>query len=91
MSLSHLTALSAQTLSQILELQRFSTLPGSPSPPASLLTQITRNMGTLRTGILDMEDDSTARDEVRPMREQWGRMRKMVGEDMGIERYVWFA
>jgi syntaxin 8 len=88
MSLSHLTALSAQTLSQILELQRFSTLPGSPSPPASLLAQITRNMGTLRTGILGMEVDTTGRDEVRPMREQWERMRKMVGEDMGIERYA---
>jgi len=42
-------------------------------------------MGTLRAGILDMEVDPTAREEVRPMREQWGRMRKMVGEDMGIE------
>lgn len=86
MSLSHLTALSAQTLQQALELQRFSTLPGSPSPPASLIAQITRNMGSLRTGILDMEVDAKGRDEVRPLREQWERMRKMVEEQTNIER-----
>ncbi|KAF8598867.1 syntaxin-like protein [Ceratobasidium sp. AG-I] len=85
MSLSHLTALSAQTLSQALELQRFSTLPGSPSPPATLLAQISRNMGTLRTGILDIEVNAKGRDEVRPLREQWERMRRMVGDDAGIE------
>lgn len=85
MSLSHLTALSAQTLQQALELQRFSTLPGSPSPPASLVAQITRNMGSLRTGILDMEVDAKGRDEVRPLREQWERMRKMVEEQTNIE------
>ncbi|KAG8705042.1 hypothetical protein FRC08_001886 [Ceratobasidium sp. 394] len=85
MSLSHLTALSAQTLSQILELQRFSTLPGSPSPPASLVTQITKNMGALRTSILSMEVNPAGRDEVKPMREQWERMRSMVGNDVDIE------
>lgn len=85
MSLSHLTALSAQTLSQILELQRFSTLPGSPSPPSSLLGHIARNMGALRTGILDMEADAKGREEARPMRDQWERMRNMVGTDMSIE------
>ncbi|KAG9100777.1 hypothetical protein FS749_012891 [Ceratobasidium sp. UAMH 11750] len=85
MSLSHLTALSAQTLSQILELQRFSTLPGSPSPPASLVTQIAKNMGALRTSILNMEVNPAGRDEVKPMREQWERMRSMVGNDVDIE------
>jgi hypothetical protein len=86
MSLSHLTALSAQTLSQALELQRFSTLPGSPTLPASLITQITRNMGSLRIGILDMEADTQGREEVRPLREQWERMRKMVEGQASIER-----
>ncbi|KAG9083373.1 hypothetical protein FRC07_013927, partial [Ceratobasidium sp. 392] len=85
MSLSHLTALSAQTLSQILELQRFSTLPGSPSPPASLVGQITRNMGALRTGILDMEGDAKGREDAKPMRDQWERMRGMAGNDLDIE------
>ncbi|QRV78488.1 SNARE complex subunit [Ceratobasidium sp. AG-Ba] len=85
MSLSHLTALSAQTLSQILELQRFSTLPGSPSPPPSLVSQITRSMGALRTGILDIEVNAKGREEARPMRDQWERMRNMVGSDVDIE------
>ncbi|KAG8742972.1 hypothetical protein FRC10_000594 [Ceratobasidium sp. 414] len=85
MSLSHLTALSAQTLSQILELQRFSTLPGSPPPAASLVTQITRNMAALRTSILNMEVNPEGRDEVKPMREQWERMRGMIGNDVDIE------
>ncbi|CAE6397777.1 unnamed protein product [Rhizoctonia solani] len=85
MSLSHLTALSAQTLSQTLELQRFSTLPGSPSPPPSLITQITRNMDSLRTSILDMEVEAKGREEVRPLREQWERMRKMVEDQVNID------
>ncbi|CAE7108102.1 unnamed protein product [Rhizoctonia solani] len=85
MSLSHLTALSAQTLSQALELQRFSTLPGSPAPPPSLTTQITRNMDSLRTSILDMEVEAKGREEVRPLREQWERMRKMVEDQVDID------
>ncbi|ELU39775.1 SNARE domain-containing protein [Rhizoctonia solani AG-1 IA] len=88
MSLSHLTALSAQTLSQTLELQRFSTLPGSPSPPPSLITQITRNMDSLRTSILDMEVEAKGREEVRPLREQWERMRKMVEDQVNIDGSV---
>ncbi|CEL53532.1 syntaxin-like protein [Rhizoctonia solani AG-1 IB] len=85
MSLSHLTALSAQTLSQTLELQRFSTLPGSPTPPGSLITQITRNMDSLRTSILDMEVEAKGREEVRPLREQWERMRKTVEDQVAID------
>lgn len=84
MSLSRLTALSAQTLAQTLELQRFSTLPGPPAPPTSLIAQITRNMGSLRTGILEMEVSAQGREEVRPLREQWERMRKMVEEQIDI-------
>ncbi|KAG8715413.1 hypothetical protein FRC09_016644 [Ceratobasidium sp. 395] len=42
-------------------------------------------MGALRTGILDMEGDAKGRDEARPMREQWERMKGMVANDIEIE------
>ncbi|CAE6422021.1 unnamed protein product [Rhizoctonia solani] len=69
----------------IYKLRRFSTLPGSPAPPPSLITQITRNMDSLRTSILDMEVEAKGREEVRPLREQWERMRKMVEGQVNID------
>ncbi|CAE6437756.1 syntaxin 8 [Rhizoctonia solani AG-1 IB] len=42
-------------------------------------------MDSLRTSILDMEVEAKGREEVRPLREQWERMRKTVEDQVAID------
>jgi hypothetical protein len=88
MSLPKLTSLSTQTLSLLLERQRFQSIPFSTSPlqsspPQTLhLAQITKNLNQLRTGILELEQKESGSEEVVGLlRNQYERMRAMLGTD----------
>lgn len=92
-SLPRLTSLSTQTLTLLLERQRLQALSGSAessvSLPSSSLAQITRNLTQLRAGIHELEDQqhhgnggtSANAEASKLLREQFGRMREMMGGD----------
>ncbi|KAF8528402.1 syntaxin-like protein [Hysterangium stoloniferum] len=83
-TLPRLTSLSTQTLTLLLERQRLQSLAGSElsvSLPSSSLAQITRNLGQLRTGIYGFEGQNGNPDAVRALRDQYDRMRDMLGVD----------
>ncbi|KAF7303764.1 t-SNARE coiled-coil-like proteiny domain-containing protein [Mycena indigotica] len=92
MSLAKLTSISTQTLSLLLERQRFQTLPSyssdsTPNAPNNLhLPQIAQNLNALRTGILSLEAKEGRSDAVTLLRNQHERMRGMLGpgEDAGV-------
>jgi len=85
MSLAKLTSLSTQTLSLLFERQRLQTLPSfsADSNGASLhLSQITRNLERLRSGVLELEEKEGQQTEaVVLLRSQFERMRGMLGGD----------
>ncbi|TFK47383.1 hypothetical protein OE88DRAFT_1666127 [Heliocybe sulcata] len=84
MSLAKLTSLSTQTLSLLLERQRLQTLFTSPSSAPNhngKLHQITRNLGQLRSGVLELEEKEGRTEAVRLLKSQYERMRGMLGED----------
>jgi syntaxin 8 len=103
MSLAKLTSLSTQTLSLLLERQRLQSIPQFQTSTATSSTsnlhlpQIKRNLNQLREGILNLESKDTAGtagggrgggEAVGLLRNQYGRMRAMLGEDaeaLGIE------
>ncbi|KAI0051543.1 hypothetical protein FA95DRAFT_1485286 [Auriscalpium vulgare] len=93
MSLPKLTALSTQTLSLLLERQRLSTLApvgGQATSNTLHLPQITRNLKQLRSGILDLEVKDGRSEAVVLMRNQYERMRGMLGFDAdkhGLESF----
>ncbi|KAF7419380.1 hypothetical protein PC9H_001968 [Pleurotus ostreatus] len=89
MSLAKLTSTSTQTLSLLLERQRLQTFPAfSASSDAASdplhLPQIRKNMGQLRAGILDMEAKEGRTQSAQLLRNQYGRMRAMLGNDAGL-------
>lgn len=89
MSLAKLTSTSTQTLSLLLERQRLQTFPAfSASPDAASdplhLPQIRKNMDQLRAGILDMEAKEGRTQSAQLLRNQYGRMRAMLGNDAGL-------
>ncbi|KAF4566303.1 hypothetical protein EYR36_011721 [Pleurotus pulmonarius] len=89
MSLARLTSTSTQTLSLLLERQRLQTFPAfSASPDAASdplhLPQIRKNMGQLRAGILEMEAKEGRTQSAQLLRNQYGRMRAMLGNDAGL-------
>jgi syntaxin 8 len=87
MSAGRLSSISSQTLSQVLERQRLQSL--SQPAPSSQLAQITRNLNLLRNGIAELESNEEV-NAARPLREQWERMRKMLGaEGESLERYLY--
>ena len=96
MSLAKLTSLSTQTLSLLLERQRLQSISqfqsSSNSSSSNLhLPQITRNLHQLRKGILELESNNGAgsAEAAGLLRNQYGRMRSMLGvdaESLGIER-----
>ncbi|KAH8110950.1 hypothetical protein DFH11DRAFT_729191 [Phellopilus nigrolimitatus] len=80
MSLAKLTSLSTQTLSLLLERQRFQTM--AQPPPASTTQHIVRNLDQLRAGILELEAKEGKRTEASGLlRNQFTRMRTMLGND----------
>jgi len=94
MSLQKLTALSTQTLSLLLERQRLQNIssPGRSSPAISStlhLPQITRNLNQLRTGILELESSDGESEAVEVLKNQYDKMRSMLGVDgQQLERCV---
>ena len=97
MSLAKLTSLSTQTLSALLERQRL------PNPPQSSTQAIIRNLNQLRVGILaleskldleqgtdgDVKGKGSEREAVGLLRNQFGRMRGMLGDAAeAVEVYV---
>lgn len=95
MSLAKLTSLSTQTLSLLLERQRLQSLPqfqsGTQSQSNLHLPQISRNLNALRTGILALEKSGGGGEAAGLLRNQYGRMRSMLGgdaeaESLGIQR-----
>ncbi|EDQ99814.1 syntaxin-like protein [Laccaria bicolor S238N-H82] len=87
MSLAKLTSVSTKTLSLLLERQRLQTLPSFSSPqdqPPKTntlhLAQIKRNLTQLRTGILDLEAKEGPSEAVGLLRNQYDRMRDMLGD-----------
>lgn len=87
MSLAKLTSVSTKTLSLLLERQRLQTLPSFSSPqeqPSKAntlhITQIKRNLSQLRTGILDLEAKEGPSEAVGLLRNQYDRMRDMLGD-----------
>jgi syntaxin 8 len=53
------------------------------------LPQITRNMNQLHSGILALEAEGTNSEAVSLLKNQYGRMRGMLGSDMeGVPRLV---
>jgi hypothetical protein len=78
---NRLSSLSTRTLVQVIERKRLSAFPGAPLP-ASQLSQITRNLETLREGITSAEREGPEQVQaVTTLRQQWERMRDMLGEE----------
>ncbi|KAF8664125.1 hypothetical protein AX16_000815 [Volvariella volvacea WC 439] len=81
MSLGRLTSLSTQTLSLLLERQRFQTLPtsqGSTGTNTLHLPQIEKNLSSLRIGILELEGKDGRSEAVQLLRDQYDRMKGML-------------
>lgn len=88
---ARLSQLSSRTLSLVLERQRLASFSPGGTLPTSQLTQITRNLTQLRDGILEQEESFgyEAVDPLKQVRQQWSRMRAMLGEDgLSIDRCV---
>ncbi|KAF8234513.1 hypothetical protein L208DRAFT_828805 [Tricholoma matsutake] len=93
MSLPKLTSLSTQTLSLLLERQRLQTLPSYSSSTTdaqstqsqSHLSQISQNLNRLRTGILEVEAKEGRSEAIGLLRNQYERMRDMLGEKGNIQ------
>lgn len=85
LTLPKLTSLSAQTLTLVFERQRLRALSSNTNSsfPTSSLTQITRNFAQLRAGIYALEEEEEDADagEARLLREQYERMRDMLGNE----------
>lgn len=84
MSLAKLTSLSTQTLSLLLERQRVQTLPhftANGGNNSLHLPQILRNLEQLRDGILALENKDGRTEAVQLLRNQYERMRSMLGPD----------
>jgi len=87
-SLAKLTSLSTQTLSLLLERQRLQSFPSASLNPSSQpknqhATHISKNLQQLRTGILDFEEKKGRTEAVSLLRNQYERMRAMLGSDAG--------
>lgn len=82
MSLSppKLTSLSTQTLTLILETQRF--------PSTSNNAQIFSNLKQLRAGILEYEAVNGKTGATQDVAGQYERMRGMMGSVEGLDRYA---
>ena len=95
MSLAKLTSVSTQTLSLLLERQRQQTLPSfvSGAPNSEQYTrnaeQINKNLQQLRDGIRALEAKDGRTEAVSLLRNQYERMRGMLGEDSQVERCVY--
>ncbi|KAH8823575.1 syntaxin-like protein [Flagelloscypha sp. PMI_526] len=88
MDLAKLTAISTDTLSLLLQRQRQQSLPSARPSNASngstLVPQIKRNLETLRTGIVALEEKTTnsaLQESLTLLRGQHERMRDMLGSD----------
>ncbi|KIY52194.1 hypothetical protein FISHEDRAFT_35906 [Fistulina hepatica ATCC 64428] len=87
-TLAKLTSISTQTLSLLLERQRMQMLPSfSPSSdssaPVSMATpQVIRNLSQLKDGILALEANEGPSEAVGLLRNQYQRMRGMLGPDV---------
>ncbi|KAF8634054.1 hypothetical protein AX17_004318 [Amanita inopinata Kibby_2008] len=94
MSLAKLTSVSTQTLSLLLERQRLQTLPSfaSSEPPTRSssmhIPQITKNLTQLRAGILELEANEGRTEAVGLLRNQFERMRSMLGREANVERFL---
>lgn len=99
MSLAKLTSLSTQTLTLLLERQRLQSIsqfqPQRSSTGSSSsnlhLPQLKRNFDQLRKGILELEDQTGVGngEAVSLLRNQYGRMRGMLGTDaesLGVDK-----
>jgi hypothetical protein len=89
MSLAKLTSLSTQTLSLLLERQRLQSLSpadasGGTNNPLHL-SQITRNLTQLRSGIIEVESTGDHSEATVLLRNQYIRMCRMVGADADVE------
>lgn len=87
-SAQRLSALSTNTLTSVLELTRHSQL--QVKPPQSLLTKISKNLSSLRTGIAALEEQQTNELDsdgseaiVTELRKQYGRLVDLT-EGLGI-------
>ena len=90
-TLAKLTSLSTQTLSLLLERQRLQTISAGPNATSLHLPQITRNLQQLQTGVLDLEGKEGRTEAVKLLRNQYERMRGMLGDDAeGVPLYVLF-
>ena len=85
-----LTSLTTTTLSLLLERQRLQS-----THPTLHLTQIVANLRTLRSGVISLQDASDAGsgdDGTEALREQYERLRGMLGEEeaekAGLTRYA---
>ncbi|KAG8877738.1 hypothetical protein FRB97_003152 [Tulasnella sp. 331] len=79
---NRLSQLSSRTLSLVLERQRLASFSPGGSLPASQLTQISRNLVQLRSGIIEQESlGHDVSEAVKSVRQQWLRMRAMLGEE----------
>lgn len=90
-TLAKLTSLSTQSLSLLLERQRLQSLSAGPDGSSLHLSQITRNLNQLRTGVLELEEKDGNTEAVRLLKSQYERMRGMLGheaEAAGIQRSV---
>ncbi|KAL1693982.1 hypothetical protein GGG16DRAFT_48053 [Schizophyllum commune] len=91
MSLAKLTSVSTQTLSLLLERQRQQTLPSfvSGAPNSEQYTrnaeQINKNLQQLRDGIRALEAKDGRTEAVSLLRNQYERMRGMLGDDSQVE------
>jgi syntaxin 8 len=86
MSLPKLTSISTQTLSLLLERQRLqSLLRSSVTSNAATqnhpIEQIKSNLLRLRNGILELESKEENTEATRSLRDQYERMRDMLGKD----------
>ncbi|TRM55981.1 hypothetical protein BD626DRAFT_267873 [Schizophyllum amplum] len=87
MSLAKLTSVSTQTLSLLLERQRQQTLPSftSGQTNAPHTAQINRNLEQLRDGIRVLEARDGRTEATGLLRNQYERMRGMLGRDSQVE------
>ena len=95
MSLAKLTSQSTQTLSLLLEWQRMQTMPSfstNGGPTSTHLTQITNNLNALRSGILELEGkEGKNAESVRLLKNQYERMRGMLGGEVDVPSFVYFT
>ncbi|OBZ78376.1 Syntaxin-52 [Grifola frondosa] len=81
--LAKLTSISTQTLSLLLERQRL------PNATSLHIPQIVRNMQQMQAGILEMEENDGSSEASKLLRNQYERMRGMLGPEgdiAGVQR-----